>query len=288
MQVYRGMDIGTAKLPESKRKVPHFGLDLVEPSHSYSAAEYQSYARNIIESETGQDISSPVYGLPPIVCGGTGLYLRAALDDFDFAGLDEEATQKQLEARKRYEQLHEEIGTDELHKLLSNRDPAAAEEVHPNNVRRVIRALELWEAGQSYANIKQAFKARNSYYPTIWIGLTCQREVLYQRIEQRVDTMMEQGLLGEVDALLQKGYRDALTAAQAIGYKELVPVLEGNADLEEAVLAIKQATRRYAKRQLSWFRSDLRIIWIERDDMTATDVVQEIANLDEFTERYFD
>jgi len=276
MQVYRGMDIGTAKLPESKRKVPHFGLDLVEPSHSYSAAEYQNYARKIIESETEQDTNSPVYGLPPIVCGGTGLYLRAALDDFDFAGVDEEAAQKQPEARKRYEQLHEEIGTDELYKLLSNRDPAAAKEVHPNNVRRVIRALELWEAGQSYADIKQAFKTRSSYYPTIWIGLTCQREALYQRIEQRVDAMMEQGLLREVDTLLQKGYRDALTAAQAIGYKELVPVLEGNADLEVAVSAIKQATRRYAKRQLSWFRSDPRILWIARDTMTAKDVVKEI------------
>ena len=278
MQVYTGMDIGTAKLPESVRKVPHFGLDLVEPSSAYSAAQYQGYGRDIIEQEAGL-----CGGMPPVVCGGTGLYLRALLDDFDFADSDEDKQQQQMEIRQKYEQLHEEIGTEELHSLLSSRDSEAAREVHPNNVRRVIRALELWETGESYADVKQAFKTRISYYPTIWIGLNCEREVLYDRINRRVDIMIEQGLLQEVEQLLYQGYRDALTAQQAIGYKELVPVLEGGLEgadsLDSALDAIKQASRRYAKRQLSWFRGDPRIEWIANDNMSTSQVTEQAFDL---------
>ncbi|MCL2403307.1 MAG: tRNA (adenosine(37)-N6)-dimethylallyltransferase MiaA [Coriobacteriia bacterium] len=274
MQIYQGMDIGTAKVPQAKRLVLHFGLDLVKPSSSYSAAEYQSYGRSVIEESV-----SVRNGQPPIICGGTGLYLRALLDDFDFAGLDEEEQQKHARLRQEYEHLLEEIGAQRLHDLLVTRDSRAAREIHPNNARRTIRALELWEAGDSYADIKQEFKKRNSYYPTLWIGLNCERELLYQRINQRVDDMMQQGLLQEVDRLLQEGYRDALTAQQAIGYKELVPVLEGSEDLETAVAAIKQATRRYAKRQLSWFRGDPRIQWIENDNMTTPEVLEQIQGL---------
>jgi len=275
MQVYQGMDIGTAKLPRDEWLVPHFGIDLVKPSAAYSAAEYQVYARNVIELEAGNQT-----GKAPIVCGGTGLYLRAALDDFDFVSHGVE-TEESLDLRQKYELLHEKIGTQKLHKLLAQHDPRAAAEIHPNNVRRVIRALELWEMGKSYADIKQAFKKRNSYYSTVWIGLNCERELLYQRINQRVDAMMEQGLLEEVDTLLQAGYREALTAQQAIGYKELVPVLEGQLAIECAVDAIKQASRRYAKRQLSWFRSDARIQWVSTDERTDAEILQLVIELSE-------
>lgn len=274
MQVYAGMDIGTAKLPEEARKVPHFGLDLVDPASAYSAAQYQSYGRNVIEKQAA--LSS---GTPPIVCGGTGLYLRALLDDFDFADFDAETLQEQAELRDKYEALAEELGAQKLHVLLTSKDPRAAKEIHPNNARRTIRALELWEEGQSYADIKQAFKVRNSYYPTIWIGLNCERELLYDRINKRVDTMIEQGLLQEVEGLLQQGYRKALTAQQAIGYKELVPVLEETESLDSAISAIQQASRRYAKRQLSWFRGDERIKWIANDDMTTSQVLEQIFTL---------
>ncbi|MCL2525716.1 MAG: tRNA (adenosine(37)-N6)-dimethylallyltransferase MiaA [Coriobacteriia bacterium] len=298
MQVYRGMDIGTAKLLPSQRVVPHYGLDLVDPSEVFTAAAYQSYAREVIER-----LEVSAEGLPPVVCGGTGLYLRAALDDFDFAdgsatSSDTTATaasaqlsQEQQDLRESYERLHEQIGTEKLHDLLAARDARSAAAIHPNNVRRVIRALELAEAGQCYADIKSAFKQRRSHYPTLWVGLTRDRAELYDHINSRVDQMMGQGLLREVDALLQRGYRDALTAAAAIGYKELVPVIdahgvdestwtdEARLEFAAAVEDIKQASRRYAKRQLSWFRADARVHWIDVDNMTAEEVVARVLKL---------
>ncbi|MCL2606150.1 MAG: tRNA (adenosine(37)-N6)-dimethylallyltransferase MiaA [Coriobacteriia bacterium] len=287
MQVYKGMDIGTAKVMSCEQVVPHFGIDLVEPSHSYSAAEYQKYARMIIEREAADS-----GGVTPIVCGGTGLYLRAALDDFVFPEQAENADHdgsQFTETRQRYEDQYAQMIKDcggaenpdskiqaamKMHDLLAQCDKEAADHIHPNNVRRVIRALELHGSGQSYADIKQAFKERRSYYPAVWIGIDCERDLLYQRIEHRVDDMMQHGLLQEVDTLLQAGYRDASTAQQAIGYKELVPVLEGSADMADAVAAIKQATRRYAKRQLSWFRGDPRVQWIRNDDVFTAEVVE--------------
>jgi len=291
MQVYRGMDIGTAKVRPCEQLVPHFGIDLVDPTHSYSAAEYQAYARHIIECETLQR-----EGTAPIVCGGTGLYLRAALDDFTFpeqAQNEEQSIPQLNEIRQRYEvhyaQLITEYGADnpesstrvaqEIHGILAQRDAQAAALIHPNNLRRTIRALELNAAGQSYADIKQAFKKRKGYYPTHWIGINCNRELLYHRIDQRVDAMIAQGLLEEVRGLLSAGYRQALTATQAIGYKELVPAIEKDEDLDTAVAAIKQATRRYAKRQLSWFRSDPRVQWVLYDEYVADNITARVTAL---------
>jgi len=274
MQIYQGMDIGTAKLPLEERVVPHFGIDLVAPTQSYSAADYQAYARNIIEAQTAASS-----GTPPVVCGGTGLYLRAALDDFDLSSLSEEQRQQQTATRQHYEELHRKLGAEELHALLNKEDPEAARQIHPNNVRRVIRAFEMRAAGDSYADVKQAFKTRTSHYSTLWIGLDCDRELLYQRINARVDAMMAAGLLDEVAALLTRGYREALTASAAIGYKELVPVLEDGADLDTAVEEIKQATRRYAKRQLTWFRGDDRVCWIDVGRDSADEITQHILQL---------
>ena len=269
MQVYRGMDIGTAKLPESKQIVPHFGIDLVDPSRPYSAAQYQSYARDIIENQPSQQ------GRPPVVSGGTGLYLRAALDDFNFA-----SKPKSLDnARSDYEDLAASIGARALHQLLERRDPQSALVIHPNNVRRVVRALDIYDAGGSYADIKAGFKQHKSYYPTLWIALDRDRTRLYDHINARVDQMMLAGLLDEVETLLKAGYRNALTAHAAIGYKELVPVLEDGQNLEDAVADIKQATRRYAKRQLSWFRSDQRVNWINIDNMTLDEQMQRAFDL---------
>lgn len=253
MQVYRGMDIGTAKRPPARRRVPYHCLDLVEPGVPYSAALFQRDARLAIDDILGR-------GAWPVVAGGTGLYVRAALDDMSFP-----KGETVSESRARYEALAGELGPEGLHTLLAQRDPAAAALLHPNNVRRVVRALEMAEEGTSYAEQAEGFSARTPWYEALHLGLEVDRAVLCERIDARVDEMIADGLLAEVEGLLEAGYRDAVTAGQAIGYKELVPVIEHGADLTAATDAIKQATRRYAKRQMTWFRADPRIVWLRAD-----------------------
>ncbi len=262
MQVYRGMDIGTAKQPVSHRAVPYHCIDVVDPGAPYSAALYQRHARAAFA-----DIRAR--GLLPVLVGGTGLYVRAALDEMEFP-MGEYVSP----VRTAIEQLADALGREGLHALLEERDPASAALIHPNNVRRVVRALELLETGgPTYAEQAAHFTERRAAVPATLIGLTLQRSALYARIDARVDSMIAAGLLDEVAALSAAGYRSALTAAQAIGYKELLPVLERGVGLEEAVDAIKQATRRYAKRQLTWFRADPRVSWIDVTELSPADAV---------------
>lgn len=267
MQVYRGMDIGTAKTPPASRLVPHYCVDLVDPGEPFSAALYQRVAREAIE-----EIASR--GQTPVLAGGTGLYVRAALDDWTFPTGEAGTGQ-----RERLEALSREIGPHAMHARLNEIDPEAASLIHPNNVRRVIRALEMAGHGVSYAEQTGGFARRESVYDAVFLGLTMDRELLYRRIAQRVDGMLEAGLLTEVRRLLSRGYREALTAAQAIGYKELVPVVEGHADLAEATEDIKRATRRYAKRQLTWFRADPRVRWLDVTGLTTGDVLDQAIRL---------
>lgn len=257
MQVYRGMDIGTAKPAASERRVAYHCLDLVGPGEPFSAALYQRAAREAIASCHDR-------GVLPIVCGGTGLYVRAALDAMEFPA----GEQAENPTRAAYERIAALSGPETLHALLASRDPASAALLHPNNVRRVVRALEMNDEGVSYAEQAAGFSARESVFDARFVGLDMRRDALYQRIDARVDDMIARGLLCEVRDLLDAGLRDALTATQAIGYKELVPVLEGAADLQEAVFAIKQASRRYAKRQLTWFRADPRVHWLDVTELS--------------------
>lgn len=258
MQVYRGMDIGTAKPPPAERSVPHLCLDLVDPGDPYSAALYQADARQAIDGLAAR-------GLTPIVCGGTGLYVRAALDDWCFP-----AGERDGEARGRMEALAVELGPEGLHARLAELDPDAGALIHPNNVRRVVRALEMLAQGRPYSEQARGFSGRESVYDARFLGLDMDREALYARIDARVDAMVASGLLDEVRGLLQAGYREALLATQAIGYKELVGVLEEGSDPGEAIEQVKRASRRYAKRQLSWFRADRRVRWL---DVTGLDVL---------------
>ncbi|HET6350902.1 MAG TPA: tRNA (adenosine(37)-N6)-dimethylallyltransferase MiaA [Coriobacteriia bacterium] len=257
MQVYRGMDIGTAKTPSAERRVPYHCIDLAEPGDAYSAALYQRAGRAAIA-----DIASR--GKLPVVVGGTGMYVRALLDPWEFPA----GEQVDNPVRERLEQLADELGADGLHLYLRDKDPRSAELIHPNNVRRVVRALEMLEQGVSYADQHAGFASRESLYDVSVIGLTMEREALYQRINARVDEMLAAGLLDEVRCLLEAGLRAGITAQYAIGYKELVPVLEGARELSDAVDEIKQSTRRYAKRQLTWLRSDERVRWIDVTDLT--------------------
>ena len=268
MQVYKHLNIGTAKLMPADQKVVHHGIDLVEPNQSFSAAQYQDFSRKVINQAL-------VLKRGIVVTGGTGLYIRAALDNMEFAPGEQEHNA----IREKYELIYEQEGIDALYDLLIEADPDASKYVHKNNVKRVIRALEIVENGELYSSRAQHFKERKDYYPTLYIGLDLSREVLYERINNRVDDMISHGLVAEVEELLEKGLLEGKTASQAIGYKELTDVILHGASLADAVDTIKQQSRRYAKRQLSWFRSDPRIHWIACDNLTSTEIVSSALEL---------
>lgn len=255
MQIYRGMDIGTGKVPEARRIVKHYGLDLVDPGEPYSAALFQRYARE-------QFAAIGDSGKVPILCGGTGFYVRAAMDDYDFP----EGEQQGNPIRERYNDLARELGAHEVWLMLDRVDPRSANVIPENDVKRVVRALELHEQGQCYADLKEALASIPQYWPGVFVGLSVEPSILRARIRDRVDEMVDEGLVDEVKGLLNLGFRDGLTAPQAIGYKEIVAALDGECTLEDAVESIKVATSRYAKRQRTWFRKDARIHWIDAND----------------------
>lgn len=269
MQVYRGMDIGTAKTPMAERAVPLQLVDIVDPDQAYSAALYQRDARDLIDNHIEK-------GKLAILCGGTGLYIQAALEDMRFPQGEVDDAR-----RTRYNDMAESLGAAGIYQLLVERDPLSAEQIHPNNVRRVIRALEMADEGVSYAQQRRGFAQPTPVYSSLTFALTMDRGALYERIDRRVDAMMDQGLVDEVSALIEHGMSDALTSRQAIGYKEIIDALSGLTTMEEAVALIKQRSRRYAKRQLSWCRRDPRTIWIDMDayslDQAASFIVERIG-----------
>ncbi len=269
MQVYRGMDIGTAKTPMAQRAVPLQLVDIVDPDQAYSAALYQRDARDLIDNHIEK-------GKLAILCGGTGLYIQAALEDMRFPQGEVDDAR-----RTRYNDMAESLGAAGIYQLLVERDPLSAEQIHPNNVRRVIRALEMTDEGVSYAQQRSGFAQPTPVYSSLTFALTMDRGALYERIDRRVDAMMNQGLVDEVSALIEHGMSDALTSRQAIGYKEIIDALSGLTSMEEAVALIKQRSRRYAKRQLSWCRRNPRTIWIDMDayslDQAASFIVERIG-----------
>ncbi len=266
MQVYRGMDVGTAKTPLDERRCPLLMVDVVDPDEDYSVQRFQTDARSCVDTLLAE-------GLTPVLCGGTGLYLNAVIDEMTFP-----AGEKDGGARERYERIAAEQGADALHALLAERDPESAALVHPNNVRRVVRALEMSDEGVSYARHHEGLHERAAHYPArIW-GLSWPREDLYARIDARVDQMVEAGLVEEVRALVGRGLTADVTAGQAIGYKEILEALSGRVELEEAVELVKRRTRRYAKRQLSWFRHDGRVRWLEMGEVSLEDACERIVS----------
>ncbi|WP_010193435.1 tRNA (adenosine(37)-N6)-dimethylallyltransferase MiaA [Bacillus sp. m3-13] len=264
MQIYKTMDIGTAKVKkEEMQGIPHYLIDIKEPQEAYSVAEFQREVRNKID-----EISSR--GRIPIIVGGTGLYIQSVLYDYQFSesGKDEET-------RLRLEKRSQEIGVDKLHQELTDIDPKSAANIHPNNVRRVIRALEIFYTTGKTMSEYQDTQQPESLYDIALIGLTMDRERLYERINLRVDLMMKEGLLREVQTLHNNGIRDC-QSIQAIGYKELYAYLDGKVTLEQAVDDLKQNSRRYAKRQLTWFRNKMDVTWI---DMTDGDFEQKLSQI---------
>lgn len=271
MQIYRGMDIGTAKLPRDQRKVPHHLIDIFEPGEPFSAQIFQDLGRQII-SEIGNRSKVPV------LCGGTGLYIQAVLEDMRFPKGD----QTNNPIRSYYEKRAQDLGNQAVWEELKSKDPRSASLIHPNNVRRVIRALEMLDQGISYSEQVKNMKVLPEIVPSIRFGLHRDPAKLATRINERVDSMVEKGLVDEVKSLLQAGFRNALTAPQAIGYKEIVAYLDGSCSLDEAVEQIKIATRRYAKRQRTWLRRDSHLTMIDADSLTLDQIVSLIAD------RYFE
>lgn len=267
MQIYRGMDIGTGKVLLAERRVPHFGLDMVEPGEPYSAALFQRYARKRFS-----DIASR--GNVPFLVGGTGFYVRAAIDDYDFPS----GEQVDNPVREKYQRYADEHGTMALWELLDKEDPESAAVLHPNETRRIIRAFELLAEGESYARQRERLSQLPQAVPAVFIGLSVDPDLLRERIDARVDAMVDAGLVDEVKSLLERGLREGITAPQAIGYKEIVAALDGDCTLDEAIQAIKFATHRYAKRQRTWFRKDARIKWLDANRIAEPDVRKKMVS----------
>ena len=255
MQVYRGMDIGSAKVTrEEMRGVPHHLIDCVAPSENWNVVRFQKEA-----CKAAQDIASR--GRLPILCGGTGFYIQALLYDIDFTQMEENTL-----LRERLSAIAAEKGPEAVHALLAQRDPASAAAIHPNNIKRVIRALEFMEeGGGSIAAHNLQQRERESAYRSVFFVLTMDRGKLYERIDRRVDLMMERGLVDEVRELREMGIKRDSTSMQGIGYKQIYGFLEGEYDLEEAVRLVKRDTRHFAKRQLTWFRREKDVIWTDPD-----------------------
>lgn len=264
MQIYKEMDIGTAKVTaEEMQGVPHYLIDIKEPTEPYSVADFQQEVRTLIKKIAQK-------GCIPIIAGGTGLYIQAVLSDYQFSdsGKDEEI-------RLRLEQQLEEQGMDKVYAELKRIDPKSAENIHPNNVRRVIRALEVFYAtGKTMTEFQQS-QQQELLYDVAYIGLTMDRETLYNRINLRVDLMVNEGLFEEVERLYQKGIRDC-QSIQAIGYKEIYAYFDGKVTKEQAIDALKQNSRRYAKRQITWFRNKMDVTWFDMTDVAFEEKLDEI------------
>jgi tRNA dimethylallyltransferase len=252
MQVYRGMDIGTAKLPEAERRgIPHHLLDTLTITEPATVAEFQTWARDVIARLRAR-------GTTPVLVGGSALYTRAILDRFEFPGTDEAV-------RTRWEEELATLGPQALHDVLHERDPVAAAQILPENGRRIVRALEVVElTGRPYSASLPVLEYADPH--TVQIGVDIDRETLDQRIADRVDAMFTSGFVEEVRHLLDHGLAEARTAPRAIGYREVVAHLRGELTEGEAREQTAQATRRFARRQDSWFRKDPRIVWLRHDD----------------------
>lgn len=257
MQVYRRMDIGTAKASEAeRRRIPHHMIDIHDPDDPFSVAEFQERARSLITEIHAR-------GKLPFIVGGTGLYIESVCYDFRFseAGSDD-LYREQLRV---FADVH---GDEALHDLLKAADPISSERIHPNDRRRTIRALEVKHLTGVSLSEQLAGQTKQSPYETCLIGLTMDRALLYNRIERRIDEMVEAGLVEEVRQLLAEGCSRDLVSMQGLGYKEMAGYLEGECTLAEAIELLKRNTRRFAKRQLSWFRRMKEIHWVELADGT--------------------
>lgn len=256
MQVYKYMNIGSAKIrPEEMQGVRHYLVDVLDPREEFHVARFQQMAKEAMDE---------IYrnGQLPIVVGGTGFYIQALLKDIDF-----DKSSGELPCRKELEETARREGGAVLYERLKQVDPESAEAIHPNNVKRVIRALEFYqETGQPISLHNKEQKEKQPPYTYAYFVLNDDRARLYERIDRRVDRMVEQGLVEEVRWLKEHGYDRSLVSMQGLGYKELFPYLDGTCSLEEAVEIIKRDTRHFAKRQITWFKREPDVIWLNQQE----------------------
>lgn len=256
MQVYKDMNIGTAKISDSEMQgITHHMIDIVNPNENYSVSNYKSDAEKIIDSIL---LNNKI----PIIVGGSGLYVNSLIYDLDFGKVKSDK-----KIRSYYANYCKTYGEDALYEKLQQIDPESAEKIHRNNIRRVIRALEIYDiTGKKFSDINTNIRKPGSKYECILIGLFMDRKTLYERINIRVDEMISEGLVNEVKNLLDKGYDKNLISMKAIGYKEIIDYLEGRMSLEESVNVLKRNTRRFAKRQYTWFKKDKNVKWFCIED----------------------
>lgn len=255
MQIYKGMDIGSAKIrKEEMQGVTHYLVDILEPEEEFHIVKFQELAKAALEEIYAK-------GKIPILVGGTGFYIQAVTRDIDFTQAEQETSY-----REELEQFAKEKGAEYLHEKLREVDSKSAENIHANNVKRVIRALEFYhQNGTPISEHNEEQKQQTSPYNLAYFVLTAPREILYERIDRRVDQMMEEGLLEEVKSLRERGCHRGMVSMQGLGYKEILAYLEGEYPLEEAVRILKRDTRHFAKRQLTWFRREQDVIWVDKE-----------------------
>ena len=277
MQVYRDMNIGTDKIkPEMMQGVVHHMIDILDPSEDFNVFEFKKRAREYID-----DIHSR--GRIPILVGGTGFYIQSVLYDIDFEE-SQDNEESDSYKKKLYEISKEEGGIKRLHDMLSEVDPEYASELHMNNVKRVIRALCFnHDTGEKLSEHNKEQRENESPYDFFYFVLTDDREILYERIEKRIDQMIEEGLVDEVRALNDRGIKRDATSMQALGYREMLSYIDGEITLPEAIDLLKKNTRHFAKRQLTWFRREKTVTWIDkskydRDDLRVIDAITDIIS----------
>jgi tRNA dimethylallyltransferase len=265
MQIYKKMNIGSAKATEAEMKgIPHYLIDILDPGESFNVSQYKKLAESRINDITAR-------GKLPMLVGGTGLYINSLICNYDFTG-----AQTDEEYRLYLMNLAESIGREYVHNMLKEVDPESFLRLYPNDLKRVIRALEVYKlTGITVSEYNSSKQDYISDYNLNYFVLTMDRAKLYGRINERVDSMIQKGLIEEVRELKSLGYTSDMQSMKGIGYKEILYYLEGEISLEEAVELIKKGSRNYAKRQLTWFRKDPRVKWICKDDFNSDDKIVE-------------
>ena len=266
MQIYKYMDIGSAKVSKGEMNgVVHHLIDVVDPSINFSVVDYKEQVEKAIKEIISR-------GKLPIIVGGTGLYINSLTCNMNFT-----KAEKDEEYRKELDKLANEHGNNYIHEMLKEIDPISYNEIHANNRKRVIRALEVYKlTGNPFSSYNAGEDFYKSEYDVHYYVLTMDREKLYERINLRVDIMMEKGLLEECIKLKEMGYTSSMQSMQGIGYKEILYYLEGNVKLQEAINMIKQGSRNYAKRQLTWFRRDKRVTFLDKDKLSYVEILEKV------------